>query len=275
MRGALLQMTSSDDPGQNQDLVVDMIERAVQDGAQICLTPEVTNCVSTSRSRQEDVLQREEHDTSLAAFRAAAQHAGIWLLIGSLALKTDDRFINRSYLIAPDGGVVAHYDKIHMFDVQVSETETYRESAGYRPGETAVIADTDFGQIGLCICYDVRFPSLFAALARAGASIITVPSAFSPVTGDAHWETLLRARAIETGAWILAPAQTGTHAALHGKARKTHGHSMVIDPWGTVVLDAGTEPGIYRFDIDPAQAARARAKIPALDHIRPFATPQL
>ena len=212
MRTALLQLNSSDDPAANLPVTQQLIGQASAGGATFVLTPEVTNCVSASRTRQQEVLRTEEDDATLAALRAQAHELGIWLLIGSLALKTDDsdgRFANRSFLIAPDGGIAARYDKIHMFDVEVSETESYRESAGYRPGRKSTLVETPLGRIGMTICYDIRFPHLYRGLAQAGAEILTIPSAFSPVTGAAHWESLLRARAIETGAYILAPAQTG------------------------------------------------------------------
>ena len=216
MRAALLQMTSSDDPSENLDMVKAMLEEAVAGGAGFILTPEVTNCVSTSRKHQLAVLYHEEEDPTLAAMQKAAARHGVWLLLGSLGVKTHDpdgRFANRQFLISPQGEITARYDKIHMFDVQVSAEETYRESDGYRPGNRAVVADTPFGRIGMSICYDVRFGHLHRALAKAGAEILTVPAAFSHVTGAAHWHTLLRARAIETGCYVLAPAQTGTHAA--------------------------------------------------------------
>lgn len=276
MKGALLQLTSSDNPAENRRRVLVDMEKAVGEGAEFVLTPEVTNCVSANRAQQQEVLRLEQEDETLAALRDAAAQHGIHLLIGSLALKTDDpdgRFANRSFLIGPDGEVMARYDKIHMFDVQVSAEETYRESAGYRPGTQAVIAQTPWGVLGMTICYDVRFPMLFQRLALAGATMITVPSAFSPVTGAAHWESLLRARAIETGCFVFAPAQTGTHIATQGKQRRTYGHSMVISPWGEVVLDAGTEAGIFTFEIDPDEVQKARAKVPSLSHIREFNGP--
>ncbi|WP_171175323.1 carbon-nitrogen hydrolase family protein [Ruegeria sp. HKCCD8929] len=276
MKTALLQITSSDDPVANLDMVRDMVAEAAAQGARFILTPEVTNCVSNSTTRQREVLQHEENDITLAGLREQAAGLGIWLLIGSLGIKTHDadgRFANRSFLIDPEGGIVARYDKIHMFDVQVTETETFRESANYRPGTQAVVADTEFGRIGLTICYDVRFPHLHAALAQAGATILTVPAAFSPVTGAAHWESLLRARAIETGCWVLAPGQTGTHPTKRGKVRHTHGHSLVVAPWGQVLIDAGTEPGIHIFDLDDKSVTEARRKVPSLTHVRPFDGP--
>lgn len=278
MRAALLQLNSGDTPEENLPVTLGMVRRAVDNGADFIATPEVTNCVSASRTRQNEVLRHEADDPTLAALRDAAAGAGVWLLIGSLALKTDDadgRFANRSFLIAPDGGIAAWYDKIHMFDVQVSETETYRESAGYRPGNRAVLVQAGAARIGMTICYDIRFPHLYRGLAQAGAQILTVPSAFSPVTGAAHWEPLLRARAIETGCFVLAPAQTGTHAATRGKARQTHGHSMAVAPWGEVLLDAGTDPGVHMVDLDLGEVEKARARVPSLSHDRAYGGPDV
>ncbi|WP_170418236.1 carbon-nitrogen hydrolase family protein [Ruegeria atlantica] len=276
MKAALLQITSSDDPAENLDMVRAMMAEAAEQGARFILTPEVMNCVSTSTTRQRAVLQHEEDDQTLAGLRDQAAALGVWLLIGSLAIKTHDtdgRFANRSFMIDPQGQVVARYDKIHMFDVQVTESETFRESKNYRPGDTAVIADTTFGKVGMTVCYDIRFPALYAALAQAGARILTVPAAFSPVTGAAHWESLLRARAIETGCWVLAPAQTGEHPKARGKTRHTYGHSMVVAPWGEVVIDAGTDPGIHIFDLHDSSVSEARRRVPSLTHVRRFDGP--
>lgn len=276
MKAALLQLNVSDDPSANLDVTRAMLVEAVAQGAEFVLTPEVSNCISTSREHQRAVLHFEEDDPTLAALCSDAQRLGIWLLIGSLALRTDDvdgRFANRSFLIDPQGAIVARYDKIHMFDVQVTPTETYRESAGYRPGAQAVLADTTFAKIGMTICYDVRFPALYQTLARAGAQILTVPSAFSPITGAAHWHALLRARAIETGCFVIAPAQTGTHASVAHKTRETYGHSLVVSPWGEVILDAGAKPGVYPFELEIAQVDAARARVPSMNHIRPFSGP--
>ena len=275
-RAALLQLTSSDDPAENLGVVVAKVRQAATDGAEWVLTPEVTNCVSASRAHQLDVLKLPDSDEMLAALQAEASRLGTWILIGSLAVKTDDpdgRFANRSFLISDQGRLVETYDKIHMFDVDISDTESYRESRGYRPGTRAVVADTPFGMLGMTICYDMRFPNLYQDLAQAGAQILTVPSAFSPVTGAAHWHSLLRARAIETGCFVIAPAQTGVHKAQAGKARSTYGHSLVVSPWGEVILDAGTAPGIYMFDLDIKSAQTAREKIPSLTHIRDFKAP--
>ncbi len=276
MQGAILQLNVSDDPAANLTQTTAMLRDAVSGGAQFVLTPEVTNCISTSRAHQREVLQGEAEDITLAALREEARVAGIWLLIGSLGLQTGDadgRFANRSFLIGPDGGIVAQYDKIHMFDVKISETETWRESEGYRPGDRAVVADTSFARIGLSVCYDVRFAHLYRALAKAGAQVLTVPAAFSPVTGAAHWHTLLRARAIESGCFVIAPAQTGTHASATNKTRDTYGHSLVVDPWGEVLLDAGTAPGVYRFDLDLEKVEIARGKVPSLANARAFHGP--
>ena len=276
MRAALLQITSSDQPDENRALVCDMVGRAVAAGADFVLTPEVTNCVSTSRTHQKSVLHLEDDDPTLRDLAAAAAHHGVWLLVGSLALLTrdpDGRFANRSFLIGPDGEIRARYDKIHMFDVDVSPEETFRESDGFRPGDRAVLSETPWGNLGLTVCYDIRFPALYRRLAQAGAAILTVPAAFSPVTGAAHWESLLRARAIETGCFVLAPAQTGTHAASRGKARSTHGHSMVVAPWGEVLADGGTDPGIVTVDLDMSEVGKARGRVPSLRHDRPFDGP--
>ena len=276
MKAALLQLTSGDDPLANIAMVRNMMRQAADQGAEFILTPEVTNCVSTSRAHQVAVLMDQDNDPSLDALRAEAAELGVWLLIGSLALKTHDsdgRFANRSFLIAPDGSIRAWYDKIHMFDVQVSETETYRESAGFRPGDRAVLADAGFAKIGITVCYDIRFPHLHRALAQAGAQILTVPAAFSPVTGAAHWEPLLRARAIETGCYVLAPAQTGLHPSSTGGTRRTYGHSLAISPWGEVLADAGTDPGVTIVDLAMGDVAQARSRVPALTHDRRFAPP--
>ncbi|QPM91440.1 carbon-nitrogen hydrolase family protein [Pseudooceanicola algae] len=271
MKAALLQITSSDSPEDNLAMIRAMVVEAAQNGAGFVLTPEVSNCLSSSRSRQNAVLCLQKDDPTLAGLRETAADLGIWLLIGSLGVKTGDadgRFANRSFLISPEGEIAAWYDKIHMFDVDVSETETYRESDGYRPGSRAVVAQTPFGTLGLTVCYDVRFPYLHRMLAQAGATILTGPAAFSPVTGAAHWHTLLRARAIETGCYVLAPAQTGTHPRTEGRERKTYGHSLAVAPWGEVLLDMGTAPGIGYVDLDPGAVASARSRVPTLTHDR-------
>lgn len=277
MQAALLQLTVGDTPAENVAPVREAVRQAVAGGAGFVLTPEVTNCVSASRSHQARVLSDETGDPVLAMLCDEAARAGIWLLAGSMLFKTDDsegRLANRSLLIGPDGAVAARYDKIHLFDVQISAEETYRESAAIRPGERAVLARTPFATLGLTVCYDVRFPHLYRALAQAGAQVLCVPSAFSPVTGAAHWEVLLRARAIETGCYVLAPAQTGLHPASRGRQRRSWGHALAVDPWGEVLDDAGTEPGIIHVDLEMAAVDSARARVPSLGHDRPFSPPE-
>lgn len=276
MRAGLVQLTVTDDPAANLPVTVGLVRQAVAGGAGFVLTPELTNGLSSSRAHQRHVFRHEDDDLTLAALRDEAKAAGIWLLIGSLGLLTHDpdgRFANRSFLIAPDGSVAARYDKIHMFDVNVSATEVYRESEGYRPGTKAVVAETPSAKIGMTVCYDVRFPALYRRLAQGGAQIITVPAAFNHITGAAHWETLLRARAIETGCFVLAPAQTGFHPETIGKGRRTHGHSLAIAPWGEILADAGTDPGVTLVDLDLAEVDRARGRVPSLTHDRGFDGP--
>jgi predicted amidohydrolase len=276
MRAAILQLNVSDDPSVNLPQILMMVRQAASEGAQFTFTPEVTNCLSTSRSRQNDVLRHQADDQTLAALCNLARELYISISIGSLAVKTDDadgRFANRSFWINPMGEIIGQYDKIHMFDVQISEAETYRESAGYRPGKKAVVADTALGKVGMAICYDMRFPLLANALAQAGSEILLYPAAFSPITGAAHWHSLLRARAIETGCYVIAAAQTGTHPTSGPKARSTYGHSLVVDPWGKVILDAGMDAGVYAFEIEMKNVAKARQKVPSLLNARPFEAP--
>ena len=280
MRVGLVQLSVTDDPAVNLPVTVDLVRQAAAGGAGFVLTPECTNILSANRDWQGRVLCREGDDPTLAALRAEAARLQVWLLIGSLGIKVPDdstRFANRSFLIAPDGSIAARYDKIHMFDVAVSPTEVFRESAAYRPGSHAVVADTPFARLGLTVCYDVRFPALYRALAQAGAEVLTVPAAFNHITGAAHWQVLLRARAIETGSYVLAPAQCGSHAAAHatpGAApRRTHGHSLVIGPWGDILADGGAEPGVTFADLDLAEVTRARSRIPSLLHDRAFKGP--
>lgn len=276
MRAGLVQLSSGDDPSENLVATRALIREAAGQGADFVLTPEVTNCVSGSRDRQLEVLRPEAEDRTLPALQDEARTLGIWLLIGSLALKAERPgapFVNRSFLIGPDGAIAARYDKLHMFDVTISATESYRESAGYQPGDRAVLAHTPFAKIGMTICYDLRFAHLFSALARAGAQILTVPSAFARPTGQAHWEPLLRARAIECGAFVLAPAQTGEHPTSTDRQRRTHGHSLAVSPWGEVLADGGDDVGITIVDLDIDGVAKSRARVPSLTHFRPFAGP--
>lgn len=270
-RIALMQLNSGDDPAANLAATLGFFNEAVAKGAEFILTPEMTNCIASDRAHQARILRHQAEDETLASLREAAAKAGIWLLIGSIALLTEDeggRFANRSFLIGPDGAIVQHYDKVHLFDVTVSENETYHESETIRPGDRAALAETPFGMIGMTICYDLRFPYLYRRLAQSGAQILTVPAAFTRVTGAAHWEVLLRARAIENGAFVLAPAQTGFHPERHGRGRHTYGHSLAVSPWGEVLMDAGTNPGIVLFDMDLSEVERVRQRIPSLRHDR-------
>ena len=275
MKIAALQLCASDDPVANLALTLSMVRQAAEAGAKFIATPEVSNCVSSSRRRQNEVLALQEDDETLAAMCAAAARFGVWISVGSLALKLpdDDRFINRSFMIDPSGQIVAQYDKIHMFDVTLSETEQYRESDGYRAGDHAVIADTAFGKIGMTICYDIRFPHLYRGLAKSGASILLIPAAFAQSTGRAHWEVLLRARAIETGCFVIAAAQTGEHQTTQGRPRKTYGHSMIVSPWGEIMADAGEDQGIIYADLDLSLVESTRARVPSILSNQSFSEP--
>ena len=276
MRIGVIQLNNGDDPIFNLSCTQIFIADAVAQGATFVATPEVTNMVSTSQVYQNSVLRHEMDDQTLRALRATAADLNIWLLIGSLTLKTnnpDGRFSNRSFLINSKGEIMARYDKVHLFDVEISQTESFLESAVYRSGRTVPVVATPTANIGMTICYDLRFPHLYRDLAQHGAHILAVPSAFSPVTGDAHWNSLLRARAIENGCFVIAPAQTGEHAISAGKPRSTYGHSLVVDPWGEVLLDAGTATGAHVVDLDLASVQIARNRIPALQHDRIYTKP--
>jgi len=272
LRVGLVQFTAGDDPAQNLRQIEAHIRAAAKGGAGFVLTPEVSNIISDSRAHQEQVLQLETSDPTLYTIGALARELKIWILIGSLALKSglpDGRFLNRSFLISPKGFTIARYDKIHMFDVELGDGERYRESAQFQPGDRAVLADVEIGKIGMTICYDLRFPQLHRALAQAGAQIITAPAAFTLPTGRAHWHCLLRARAIETGCFILAPAMVGQHS----DKRATYGHSLVVSPWGEVLADGSTFEGVTFADLDLNLVAEARAKIPSLTHDQRFVGP--
>ena len=252
-----------------------LIRQAALEGAQFILTPEGTNFLEQRRGLRDEALSAEDADVAVQGLKALAHELGVWLLIGSAIVEAgaegDDRAANRSLLISPEGQIAARYDKMHVFDVDLANGETYRESKSIRPGEEAVVADTPWGRLGLTICYDIRFPHLHRALAKAGASLIAIPAAFTRPTGEAHWETLLRARAIETGAFVLAPAQGGEHE----DGRKTWGRSTVVSPWGEIIAKADHDtPGILHAHIDLEAVDRARASIPALTHDRPFDLPQ-
>ncbi|KAA5803679.1 carbon-nitrogen hydrolase family protein [Alkalicaulis satelles] len=259
---ALVQMRSGTDPARNIDDAEAMIREAAAEGARLVITPEITNLVQRDPSALFDALRTPREDPSLVRFSDTAQALGIDVLAGSLALLgPDGRAVNRSCLFGPDGALKASYDKIHMFDVNLGAGESYSESENFAPGDRAVMAEAAGLKLGLSICYDVRFAYLYRRLAKAGATVMTVPSAFTRPTGRAHWEVLLRARAIETGSFILAPAQGGKHE----DGRKTWGHSMVIGPWGEIIAQlAHDEPGLLYAEIDPEDALRARLRIPAL-----------
>jgi deaminated glutathione amidase len=265
---AMVQMRTGLLPPANLEQGTKLIREAAAQGADYVLTPEVSNMIQANRQAMFENLAAEEDDLSLKAYRALAVELKIHLHIGSLALRVSpERAVNRSFLIAPDGTVIASYDKIHMFDIDLPGGESYRESANYQPGETAVIADLPWGRIGLTICYDVRFPALYRALAESGASFLTVPSAFTVRTGEAHWHTLLRARAIENGCFVFAAAQAGTHESK----RQSYGHSLIIDPWGTILAEgSATETGVFLARIDPTKVETARKTVPSLQHGRRF-----
>ncbi|MEZ5667522.1 MAG: carbon-nitrogen hydrolase family protein [Alphaproteobacteria bacterium] len=268
---ALVQTSSGIDMAANLVAVERMVREAVDRGADVVLTPENVAMMQANRAATLANARDEAEHEGLARLAALAREAGIWLLIGSLHVKlADGRLANRSYLVGPDGAVAARYDKIHMFDVTLAGGESYRESATFAPGDRAVAAATPFGAFGLTICYDMRFPALYRALAEAGAVFLTAPSAFTRPTGQAHWHVLLRARAIETGCFMFAPAQCGEPVP----GRKTYGHSLIVSPWGEVLAEAGEEPGIVLAEIDPAAVEEARSAIPALAHGRGFAAPQ-
>ena len=266
-KAAMIQMRSGLNPTANIDDAVRLIGEAKSAGADYALTPEMTNILAAKREQLFAVVVEEEKDTSLATMRELARKLGIYIHIGSLAIKiSNDRAANRSFLIDPKGDVAARYDKIHMFDVDLADGESYRELRNYRPGELAVLADLPWGRLGLTVCYDLRFPALYRALAEAGATMLAIPSAFTKQTGEAHWHVLMRSRAIENGSFVFAAAQGGRHE----NGRETYGHSLVVDPWGRIIAEGGTEPGIVMAEIDLAEVAKARARIPSLQHGRRF-----
>ena len=266
-KAAMIQMRSGLKPSTNIDEAARLIGEARSAGADYVLTPEMTNILAAKREQLFAVAMEEEADASLATLRELARKLRIYVHIGSLAIKVShDRAANRSFLVDPKGNIVARYDKIHMFDVDLADGESYRESRNYRPGELAVLADLPWGRLGLTVCYDLRFPALYRALAEAGATMLTIPSAFTKQTGEAHWHVLVRTRAIENGSFVFAAAQGGKHE----NGRDTYGHSLIVDPWGRIIAEGGTEPGVVMAEIDPAQIANARARIPSLQHGRRF-----
>ncbi|MBX9796437.1 carbon-nitrogen hydrolase family protein [Sphingomonas sp.] len=267
MKLAVLQMTSGIDPAANARLLVDGVAGAAAGGAAMLFTPEMSGLVDQDRARAAAQLRLEEEDTVLAAVRDAAARHGIWVHLGSLALKRPDgKLANRGFVIDADGAIRARYDKLHLFDVDLPTGESWRESASYAAGEGAVVAATPLGPLGLSICYDLRFPDLYRALSNAGARLLAVPAAFTRPTGAAHWHVMLRARAIEAGAFVIAAAQTGEHE----DGRATYGHALVIDPWGEVLLDMGEAAGLGFADIDMARLDDVRMRVPVLKHRRPI-----
>ncbi|SFS30776.1 carbon-nitrogen hydrolase family protein [Methylobacterium sp. yr668] len=264
---ACVQMRSGRDPAANRDAAVAGVREASARGAAYVQTPEMTSLVERSRERLFAHVTTEEQDPTLAALREAARQTGTVVQIGSIAVRAGDKIANRAYLIGADGEILASYDKLHLFDVDLPSGERWRESATYSGGACAVLAETPWATLGLTICYDIRFPALYRALAEAGADVLTAPACFTRQTGEAHWHVLQRARAIETGAFVISAAQGGRHE----DGRETYGHSLIVDPWGRVLADAGgDEPGIILAEIDLAQVAEARARIPSLQHGRPF-----
>ncbi|MGE0256835.1 MAG: carbon-nitrogen hydrolase family protein [Alphaproteobacteria bacterium] len=268
-RAALLQMNAAATPAANIAALRDMVPAARAAGADLICTPENTGMLEPDEAAKIAKAKPEERHEVLAACRELARETGAWLAVGSLAVLHEDgrRIWNRSYLLAPDGGIAARYDKIHLFDVELDVS--YRESRTVAPGGAAVWADTPWARLGLTVCYDLRFPHLYRDLARAGAGVLLIPSAFTVPTGEAHWEVLLRARAVECGAYVLAAAQTGEHA----RGRRTWGHSLAVDPWGRVIASLGSETGILTVDIDTAEVDAARRRLPSLDHDRPYTPP--
>ncbi len=267
---ACVQLASDIEPEANLRAAAEAIRRARDAGADFVLTPETTDMMEMKRRDAFAKAKGEAEHPGLAQLRDLAGELGCWLLIGSLVIRlSDERLANRSFLIDPAGQVAARYDKIHMFDVEVPDGQSYRESKAYQPGGAAVFADLPWGRLGLTVCYDLRFPQLYRALAQAGAEVLTVPSAFTRLTGRAHWHVLLRARAIETGSFVLAPAQCGETS----QGRQTYGHSLIVAPWGEVLAEAGEDPGVILAEIDPARVAEARRMIPALGHDRAFDAP--
>src|ERR1700735_1884446 len=264
---ALIQMRSGLDPETNLKAVLAGVDEAKRGGADYVLTPEMTNVLENNRERLFTKIVGEEQDATLATFREVARKLSIYIHIGSLAVRgSPEKAANRAFLIDRKGDIAARYDKIHMFDVDLANGESYRESNSYRPGELGVVAALPWGRLGLSVCYDLRFPALYRALAEAGASFLAIPSAFTKQTGEAHWHVLMRARAIENGCFVFAAAQGGKHE--HG--RETYGHSLVVDPWGKIIAEGGTEPGVIFAEIDPAEVSAARGRVPSLSHGRRF-----
>lgn len=266
-KAAMIQMRAGLQPRANIDAAVKLIGEAKSAGADYVQTPEMTNILAAKREQLFSAIGEEAADPALAAFRELARKLGVTIHVGSLAIKISaDKAANRSFLIDPRGEIAARYDKVHMFDVDLENGESYRESNNYKPGESAVLSDLPWGRLGLTICYDLRFPALYRALAEAGAIMLAIPSAFTRQTGEAHWHVLNRARAIENGCFVLAAAQGGKHE----NGRETFGHSLIIDPWGRILAEGGTEPGVVMAEIEIGEVSKARARIPSLQHGRRF-----
>jgi predicted amidohydrolase len=269
---ACLQMRSGMTVASNVDEAVRLAREAVSGGANYLQTPEMTNVLVRSREDLFDRILPEDADPALAAFQELARGLGVWVHVGSLAIRLEgNRAANRAYVIDPKGEIVARYDKIHMFDVDLPDGETWRESQTYRPGEQAVVADLPWGRLGLTICYDVRFPTLHRALAEHGAELLASPAAFTKKTGEAHWHVLLRARAVETGSFVIAAAQGGKHE----DGRETYGHSLIVDPWGRVLAEGDEQPGVVMAEIDVSKSRDIRKRIPSLENGRRFAVQPL
>jgi predicted amidohydrolase len=272
---ACIQYTAGPDPESNLKEISGLIRQARDAGAEFITTPEVSNFIESGKRRR-DRARREGDDMFLAGMRDLARETGAWILAGSLVIDPadnsgDERLANRSFLIDAGGGIVARYDKIHMFDIDLPGGESYRESNAYRPGGGTVVAETPWGKLGMTVCYDVRFPYLYRSLAQAGAEFLSVPSVFTVPTGTAHWHVLLRARAIENACFVFAPAAWGEHTG----GRRSYGHSLIVDPWGKVLADGGEGVGIVTAQIDPAEIGKARGMVPSLRHDRPFTPPAL
>ena len=266
-KAAMIQMRSGLAPAANIEAAVRMIGEAKSAGADYVQTPEMTNILAARREQLFAAIVEEQSDAALAGLRELARQLGIYIHVGSLAIRiSSERAANRGFLIDRTGEIAARYDKIHMFDVDLGNGESYRESNNYRAGEAGVLADLPWGRLGVTICYDLRFPALYRALAEAGATMLAIPSAFTQKTGEAHWHVLNRARAIENGCYVFAAAQGGKHE----NGRETFGHSLIVDPWGRVLAEGGSEPGVVMAEIDPAEVAKARGRIPSLEHGRRF-----
>ncbi len=269
---ACIQNDAGPDMAASIEAATRLVRAARTAGADLICLPEYFSCLKADDATFMVGAHAEAAHPALPHYRALAEELGAWLLLGSLAItEGPEKIFNRSYLLAPDGAIAARYDKVHLFDVDLDGGESYRESALIEPGTRATLASLPWGTLGLTVCYDLRFPRLYRALAQAGADFLTVPAAFTKTTGEAHWHLLLRARAIETGCFVIAPCQCGDH----GGGRATYGQSLIVDPWGRVLADGGEGPGFVVAGIDPAEVAKARAMIPSLDHDRPFDAPEV